>query len=524
MRGITIPWKFPSVGNAILFCLLLMVIWTGCEQKPQDQVVEMKEISAFDVPEELHWDFCRGQSIQCSGHPDPNVSAYPNFASNKPLFGSIHLPREFHQGLRGRWYCFAIDQTGKQGQSYDTLYFDLNCDLDLTNDRPLIVHQNPPKGAGISQTWLKQQICFDYLSLEFPFGDKGTRPLEIMPRFAVDEDGNQYLVLVTTKAFKGTVDIAGQSYEVWLGHNRGISGWFDHPSTVLHLIPEGDFDRRNRMSTNLLMEWRRIGKTDYRFSASPSGDRLFVRPYWGEYGIIKALPANRTIKTAKISGALYSGHAIYCFGGKLDKFGGRKPVSSYRIPVGDYIAGLEIYFDDLHLSTGGNIHSDGHRAARIDGPHVLSVKIREDEPFILDFSNKPEILFASPAKEHRLKLGEHLKVEAVLIDPKLDLMVTGIEKVEHGFVSSDSDWTFFIYQGHLWADAIAVILCLLSVIMHSKRRIFLVLAGLVTAITVGSAVVYFVISIECVYDNISPSVKIARSDGEIVASGVMPFG
>jgi hypothetical protein len=518
--------RFLTVGSRGLFCLLLIVISSGCEEKPQEQVVELKEISAFDVPEELPWDFCGGQRAKCSENPDPNVTTYPNFVSNKPLFGSIHLPREFHRGLRGRWYCFAIDQTDTAGQSYDTLYFDLNCDLDLTNDKPLVVQQNPPKGAVISQTLLKQQICFDYLTLEFPFGDKGTRPLEIMPRFVVDQDDDPYLALVTTKAFKGTVDIAGQSYEVWLGHNRAISGWFDHPSTELHFFPKGDFSRRNPLSTTLLMEWRRIGKTDYRFSASPSGDKLIVRPYQGKYGTMKVDPVNSPIKRARISGALYSGEAVFWLGGEFDKYGSRKPVPSSRVPVGDYTAGLEIYLDDLHISTGANIHSDGCRAAHIDGPHVLSVKIREDEPFILDFSNKPEIFFTSPPKSLRLRLGEQLQVEAVLIDPKLDIMITDFEKekVEFGFASPDSDWTFLSFHGIASGVGIAVILWLLSVIIHSKRRIFLVLAGLATAITVGSAVVYCVVNIEHDYDDISPSVTIARSNGEIVASGVMPFG
>ena len=101
------------------------------------------------------------------------------------------------------------------------------------------------------------------------------------------------------------------------------------------------------------------------------------------------------------------------------------------------------------------------------------------------------------------------------------------EKAGLGFVSPDSDWAFLIFYGIASGVGIAVML-LLSVIMRSKRRIFLVLAGIVTAITVGSAVIYCVVNIEekeedDYYDDISPSVTIARSNGEIVATGVMPF-
>ena len=313
MGGRAIFWRFSTAGSMVLWCLLLIVITSGCKKQPKERVFELEEVSAFDVPKELHRNFCEGQRAKCSEYPDPNVTTYPNFVSRKTLFGSIHLPRGFCQGHRGRWYRFAIDQTDTASQSYDTLYFDLSCDLDLTNDKPLEVQQNPPKGAGIALPWLKQQIYFDYLSLEFPFGDKGTRPLEIMPQFVINEDGIRYLRFVTTKAFNGMVDIAGRNYEVWLGHNLLISGWFDHPSTALHLIPDGNFEHKQEIGKhNWLREFRRIGKTDYRFSASPSGDKLTVKPYQGKYGTIKvATPVGSRIKRARLNGVLFSGQADF---------------------------------------------------------------------------------------------------------------------------------------------------------------------------------------------------------------------
>jgi hypothetical protein len=512
-----------NLGHKYLACLLLIVLVFGCKKAAKEQTVELKEISAFDVPEQLRSDFSRGQTAQCSEQPDPNVTAYPDFISDKPLFGSMHLPRGIHEGLRGRWYYFAFDQTSAESQSYDTLYFDLNSDLDLTNDTPLTVQQNPPKRAILPAEWLKQQICFEFLYLPLPFGDEGNQTLEIMPRLAVDENGNKFLALVTTKAFTGKVNIEGRSYDVWLGHNRFISGWFNHPSTALHLVKDGDFQHR-QYTVNLLMVWRKINGTDYHFSASPSGDQLMVMPYKGKYGTLKAKPVNTVIKRAKLNGGVYSGQTIYFFGGRRNKFGERKPISSCRIPVGDYTAGLEIYLDDLHISTAGNIHSDGQRSASIDDPRVLSIKIREYKPFILDFSAKPEVIFTSPANEQRLKSGEQIKVEAVLIDPKLDLMFTDIERAEFGFNPPDSDWNFLIFYSFFSGIGIAVIIWLFSLILHSKRRILLILAGLVVVITVSAASVYYIINLEYDFDDISPSVTIARSNGEIISRGPMPFG
>ena len=50
-----------------------------------------------------------------------------------------------------------------------------------------------------------------------------------------------------------------------------------------------------------------------------------------------------------------------------------------------------------------------------------------DRPYLLDFSNKPEVMFASPAKEQRIKMGEALQVKAVLVDPKLDIMICRLD-------------------------------------------------------------------------------------------------
>ena len=36
-------------------------------------------------------------------------------------------------------------------------------------------------------------------------------------------------------------------------------------------------------------------------------------------------------------------------------------------------------------------------------------------------------MFASPAKDRRVKLGEELQVKAVLIDPELDIMIRGVD-------------------------------------------------------------------------------------------------
>ncbi len=89
-----------------------------------------------------------------------------------------------------------------------------------------------------------------------------------------------------------------------------------------------------------------------------------------------------------------------------------------------------------------------------------------------DFSNKPSVMFASPAKDTTLKRGETLQVSAVLTDPKLDFMIRGLDDTTRK-QTKDAGGNAIGYERNLSLD---------------------------------------------------PKVLITRVNGEKVAEGVMPFG
>ncbi len=73
------------------------------------------------------------------------------------------------------------------------------------------------------------------------------------------------------------------------------------------------------------------------------------------------------------------------------------------------------------------MHSDG----KIYGANVASfshlIKIRKCEPFVLDFSNRPEVMFVSPARGQTFKAGETLTVRTVLAEPVLGAIFRDLE-------------------------------------------------------------------------------------------------
>jgi hypothetical protein len=162
-------------------------------------------------------------------------------------------------------------------------------------------------------------------------------------------------------------------------------------------------------------------------------------------------------------------------GGKLER-GWPKPAKSCRLPVGDYLPAIvTVTFGRLSITISNNYHADGQSRRPSSHPPIYGIKIREDKSYVFDFSNKPEVMFASPAKDHHVKLGQELTVKAVLIDPELDIMIRRLDdttrKQKKEYVSSDGE-------------------------KHTYERSV----------------------------SLDPKVVITRADGEKVAEGVMPFG
>ena len=91
---------------------------------------------------------------------------------------------------------------------------------------------------------------------------------------------------------------------------------------------------------------------------------------------------------------------------------------------------------------------------------------------MLDFSNKPEVMFACPTNGQRVKAGEALTLKAVLADAKLDIMIRGLDDTSRK-ATKGPDGKDLGYERNVSLD---------------------------------------------------PKVRITRANGDLVAEGVMPFG
>ena len=440
MRERTLSSRFLIPACIAFLCLLLIGLIYYSKYQTGDGISRLRKMSAFKVDEKLLDNFIRGQLSICSDQPEPEVGTYPAFKSGKPLYGTISLAEEYGRENSGISYHYAVDESQGTGQGYDRLYFDHNRDLDLTNDEPRVPLKSPPQRATWKNPYIKQQICFHSLEVDFENGAAGRDPLKIMPRLMIFESGHANLSFVTTEARKGRIRIAGRRYDVFLGHNYLVSGGFDRPWTALHLIQNGDMGKQlHWQGADRLMAVHKIDGTYYCFSATPAGDQLIAQPYEDKLGTFMGGSGGRNITYIGCSGSLCSQDKAAVIGGNLaGGWPGSSPQS--QLPIGDYLPlSLTIQYDKLSVYLSDNYHADGKPRSRASTDKKYTIKIREDKPFIFDFSNKPEVVFASPEKDYRIKPGEELSVKAVLTDPELDIMIRRLSKMKKGSGSVSLD-------------------------------------------------------------------------------------
>jgi hypothetical protein len=476
MRGITIPLKFLGTGGAITSCLLLMVSIHGCKQETSGHVTKLKKISAFKVEEKLLQKFIRGQLSICREQPESEVRIYPTFKSDKPLYGLVRFAAAYGQDESGILYHFAVDESHGTGKGYDRLYFDLNRDLNLADEESQAPLKSPPTGATLKNPNVEQQVCFHYLPVVFEDSTGGQCLLEIMPRLMIYKSGHANLSFVTTEARKGKIRIASHRYDVLLGHNYLVSGSFNRPWTALNLIPEGNIKNQLQwQGADRLMAIHKIEGRYYCFSATPAGDKLKARPYNGKFGTFMGGSGKRDLIYIGCNGSLFSKDKAVAIG-NIAESGWTQPSYESQIPVGDYLpSSLSIQYDKLSIYLSDNYHDDGKPLSRASTDKKFGIKIREDEPFVFDFANEPEVMFALPVRDYRIKPGDELTVKAILIDPKLDIMIRRLTDLSRK--EKQEEDTADGRKRTVWRDI-----------------------------------------------SLDPTVIITRANGEKVAEGVMPFG
>ncbi len=435
-------------------------------------VFKLRAVSVFAPGQN---DFQLGQAATCEDKPSAAVRHYPVFTSKKPVYGSVCFAEERGQ-TNGLVFHFALDESRGTGKGYDRLYFDLNRDLDLRNDAVVMPHKQPPAGSRATSRRIKQQVVFECLKVDFDCGAAGKRAVELLPLMISSvyrEQEHKLLRFTRMHLYEGEITVAGERFTAQLGNNYTVYGRLDVPGTLLKLTPKDSEEPPYRwLGGDNLTAAHKIHGRFFTFSASPTGDQLRVRPYEGELGTFEIGPGGRGIDKLSFKGSLEAKALNVPVGGEIEH-GWPKAARRCQIPVGDYAPGyISVEFGRLMITIARNYHSEGSAFEPGKKEILYGMTVRKDKPCMLDFSNKPDVLFASPPRAQKFKRGDSIEFQAVLVDPKLDFMIRGLEDTSRQ-QTTDANGQPLGYKRNLSLD---------------------------------------------------PKVLITRANGEKVAEGVMPFG
>lgn len=390
-----------------VLCVLALVSVFSQIAMAEERVFALEEVAVSDCPEPVRSRLQRGQYVpECGDVPLPGVT-YPEFKSDKPIYGAITFDMSIFDSQAGIRYCFAVDESGGTGTGYDRLYFDLNHDSDLTNDPPVGRMKDVPPGM-LSDPSL---VLFDEIRVKLDYGADGVWTQAVMPRLMSMGNLPRMFFAVPT-ARKGKIVLGSEEVELVLAQSEAISGRYDRPMTGVFLTGKDDL-------LPVLGFWHRIDGTFHRLSATPAGDKIRVEPYSGPFGTLEIGTGGRDIPRPDVDfGFLLSNNAC------IDLSACTRTDGKWSVPIGDYrLFRLAVRYGKYRVGITADISPVGPKAAR---PVVFPLRIRQAKPFVFDLPDRLEVVFRNPGDEP-VKTGETLRVEAALYLPGTDIMIAALD-------------------------------------------------------------------------------------------------
>lgn len=379
--------------------------------------------------------FLNGQIAACDEVPREAVKVYPKFVWKRPMHGRVRFgaslasdPSHVIESEGVTEFQFAMDASDppeeakdsdgratRQALIFDRLYFDLNQDLDLTNDGVLKLARSPRPGSTGS-------LVFEDLVLHCDLGPElGKRPIRLTPLSSPCTTLTiGHLIHFLPKASRsGTFELGGRQYMAQIQENDLVCGRFDHPRVYLDISPLAGGRGGPAIAWGALGDWQRIAGRFCTVSATPMGDRLSIVPHQGETGrIILGSDRPDAIRMSECT----LGSEIASLPVIRPGSGQPGPASlsrEFQVPVGDYaVQSLSGFCGLLHITCRPLPNEQRDLISESD---PYPVKIRSEKPYLLDFQPRQSVTVLNLTEPKSHKRGDTVQIRTVLAIPSLGL-------------------------------------------------------------------------------------------------------
>jgi hypothetical protein len=212
---------------------------------------------------------------------------------------------------------------------------------------------------------------------------------------------------------QGQITIANRPFKIILGF---------HPEREFYI-----YDIKNRFipywsGSQSLYSYHKIDNKLYEFILIEDGTKIAARPYQGPLGIIKFSKGSRELEKVEFWGSLQKEDYVAVPIGTIKE---NRPdmVTECAIPAGDYkLSQIYVTYDNLLIRTSDNSTNAQDQSGRRET--VYGIHVRQDKPYILNFSNEPTVIFSRPSmSKTTFSRGDVIEFTTILIDPKLDIMI-----------------------------------------------------------------------------------------------------
>ena len=263
---------------------------------------------------------------------------------------------------------------------------------------------------------------------------------------------------------QGQITLANRPFKIILGF---------HPEREFYIYDKKGFGPYWSGSQNLY-SYHKFDDNFYEFMLIENGTKIAARPYTGPVGIIQFGKGGRELEKVEFCGSLKRKDNIAVPAGTIWE-NQADMVTECAIPIGDYkLSKMYVTYDNLSIRTTDNSTNMPDRFNSQD--IVYDIYVRQDKPYVLDFSNEPKVIFNQrPMNQTAFSRGNQITFTTVLADPKLDIKIWGLEDTS---IKVDKE------------------------LKHPD--------GTVHTIKVNKS--------------LAPKIAITRADGEVLAEGVTPFG
>jgi len=146
-----------------------------------------------------------------------------------------------------------------------------------------------------------------------------------------------------------------------------------------------------------LHSYHKIDDKFYEFKLIEDGTKIAARPYKGPLGTIMVGKGGRELEKVEFKGAVRQKANMAAPIGIIEDRS-PKAVTECTIPVGDYTSYImHVTYDNLDICISNNYHTNAQGQSG-GKDTVYGMQVRQDKPYVLDFSNEPMVIFDRPSK------------------------------------------------------------------------------------------------------------------------------